>query len=788
MRKFIAIILLLALVPFLQSIGQTDPPTGTGDWTIPSGDITLVQNQVVNLTGNLTVNGELKFENVTLNMNLSFEGEFGIFVNSGGKFYIYNSTITASNTSNRYHFKVYSGSFFEMKYSNLSYCGYNSVNNSDLGLFIATSNAIIEKNNIKNNYYGIFVDGSSPNIIWNKIENNEVDGIRAINNSVPIIENNTIGSNGEGIFSINSKPKIDNNAISRNAKTGIGLENSDATVMNNKIDSHPGYGIYIYNSKPIILHNDISINYYGIYSSDSKPEIKNNTILNNDECGIYLYNSDATIMNNTVNSNGFGGGWYASGIAMDTSSPIIKNNTIASNYIGGIVEFSNSNPQIEGNDISKNNVGIYADISDAKIINNNIYDNNLGIYLSTTTSTTVENNKITGSNDPTYGFGILCWGGSAKISNNTIKSNAQSGIWLVTSQPTIIGNDITANAYGIYLIDTMFKFENITVKGNSQYDFYLNDKIDTSTIGPAYLDLINVTFSKVGVGDASSVLNVYWFLDVEVVWESSGVHVPDAVVDIYELNNKTVAKTGKTSQDGWIRGMLAREYTYTGGAKKPTTPHNLNATYGKKLGSNVTNVNKNTYAKIILDDIAPYIKITSPSNNTITNKTTIIVNGDAELGAKVLVNDEEVTVSQGKFSTEVELVEGNNEIIAKAIDMSENYATRTINVVLDTIPPSLSLVEPKDNTYTNKTSIEVFGSAEQNAKIFVNGEEVENKEGKFNKSVVLMNEGDNVIIVKAKDIAGNFGEIKRKVIRDTYPPSLVITYPEEGFITNKLKV
>ncbi|MEW5761013.1 MAG: hypothetical protein AB1779_09630, partial [Candidatus Thermoplasmatota archaeon] len=42
--------------------------------------------------------------------------------------------------------------------------------------------------------------------------------------------------------------------------------------------------------------------------------------------------------------------------------------------------------------------------------------------------------------------------------------------------------------------------------------------------------------------------------------------------------------------------------------------------------------------------------------------------------------------------------------------------------------------------------------------------------------------------VKAKDIAGNFGEIKRKVIRDTYPPSLVITYPEEGFITNKLKV
>ncbi|MEW5760659.1 MAG: hypothetical protein AB1779_07820, partial [Candidatus Thermoplasmatota archaeon] len=111
MRESIAIILLLILLPFLQTIAQTEPTIDSGDWVI--NDTTVIENKIINLTGNLTVNGELKFENVTLNMNLSFEGEYGIFVNAGGKLYIYNSTITALNTSNRYHFKVYSGSFFE---------------------------------------------------------------------------------------------------------------------------------------------------------------------------------------------------------------------------------------------------------------------------------------------------------------------------------------------------------------------------------------------------------------------------------------------------------------------------------------------------------------------------------------------------------------------------------------------------------------------------------------------------------------------------------------------------
>ncbi|MEW5760766.1 MAG: right-handed parallel beta-helix repeat-containing protein, partial [Candidatus Thermoplasmatota archaeon] len=659
-----------------------------------------------------------------------FEGEYGIFVNAGGKLYIYNSTITALNTSNRYHFKVYSGSFFEMKYSNLSYCGYSSTFESDFGLFIATSNALIEKNNIENNFYGIFVDGVSPKILKNNIQNNEEEGIKAINNSAPLIENNTISTNG--------------------------------------------------------FH------------------------------GIYLHRSSATIINNTIISNGFSFWWYGyNGIVVDTSSSIeIKNNTIISNGYIGIDSVASSGLNIEGNEIIGNMLGITLSNSDAKIIKNHIRGNVLaGISLVTSSNVLIDNNEIensdynalilvfessptivnntlTGAKATTFGDGIMCYGASSpKIDNNTIKNNAHAGISVWRGGTPIISknNIITSNNYGIYLAGSYLRLINSTITGNTNYDVYSSEYEDWNQQKyPSEAELINVTFTKVG-SEKTGIVHVKWFLDVQVVWQSNGAALQGAEVKGYELNNQTVAFRGTADSNGYLK-VIAREYTINGGVKKVTTPHNLNASYGKKLGNGVANVDKNTNVKIMLDDVPPYINITSPLDNTITNKTTIVVNGDAELGAKVLVNDEEVTVSQGKFSIEVELTEGNNEIIAKAIDSSENYATSTINVIVDTNPPSLSLVEPKNNTYTNKTSIEVFGIAEQNAKIFVNGEEVENKDGKFSKTIELTNEGNNEIAVKAKDKAGNFAEVKRNVIKDTHPPSLVVISPTESFITNKLKV
>ena len=122
-----------------------------------------------------------------------------------------------------------------------------------------------------------------------------------------------------------------------------------------------------------------------------------------------------------------------------------------------------------------------------------------------------------------------------------------------------------------------------------------------------------------------------------------------------------------------------------------------------------------------VDTVPPTLNITSPVQGLITNKATVTVKGttnDATSSPVLVVikvnegEDISVTVgSDGSFTKDITLVEGNNTIKVVATDSAKKQTTVTRTVELDTKPPVFGAVtltpNPVDSGKTFVISVEV---------------------------------------------------------------------------------
>lgn len=122
-----------------------------------------------------------------------------------------------------------------------------------------------------------------------------------------------------------------------------------------------------------------------------------------------------------------------------------------------------------------------------------------------------------------------------------------------------------------------------------------------------------------------------------------------------------------------------------------------------------------------VDTVPPTLNITSPVQGLITNKATVTVKGttnDATSSPVLVVikvnegEDISVTVgSDGSFTKDITLVEGNNTIKIIATDSAKKQTTVTRTVELDTKPPVFGTVtltpNPVDSGKTFVISVEV---------------------------------------------------------------------------------
>lgn len=136
--------------------------------------------------------------------------------------------------------------------------------------------------------------------------------------------------------------------------------------------------------------------------------------------------------------------------------------------------------------------------------------------------------------------------------------------------------------------------------------------------------------------------------------------------------------------------------------------------------------------------------------------------------------------------------EGVNKLFFYAEDKFGNKEDeRSIEVKVDTTPPSIFLVDPKDGSFVKSKQVTVtIESKEDLLDVTLNNEKMIKGAGLRWTLSITVKEGENILIVKARDLAGNTGEISFKIYLDITPPVVKITSPTANQVvtTRNVKV
>lgn len=222
--------------------------------------------------------------------------------------------------------------------------------------------------------------------------------------------------------------------------------------------------------------------------------------------------------------------------------------------------------------------------------------------------------------------------------------------------------------------------------------------------------------------------------------------------------------------------------TATDTAGNSTTKDASDSTLGNKL---------KLYVK---EKVAPICEFIYPTNDAIliNNKPAItfkVTDNDSGVkSATLTVDGTQVTptatvISGGKqytYTPTTALTDGTHTLVITGTDNDGNTSSqKTLTFKVDTVPPTLTITSPSDNTTTNKNKINIVGttndvtSSPVTITIKVNnvdaGSVSVSAQGTFTKEINLT-EGSNTIDITATDSAGKYSSVTRTVVLNTVAP------------------
>lgn len=264
--------------------------------------------------------------------------------------------------------------------------------------------------------------------------------------------------------------------------------------------------------------------------------------------------------------------------------------------------------------------------------------------------------------------------------------------------------------------------------------------------------------------------------------------------DGFITNEPTALVTGTVSDSvALVSGVTVNGIaaTVSGGTWTATVPLSEGDNTLTVIGTNSVGLTTAETVSGTLDTVPPEITLTAPTTGQMVSDVTFIVEGtvsdDRSGVAGVTVNGQAATVLNGTYSRAITLAEGANAITAIATDAAGNTATATGSVLLDTIPPTLSVASPAGDLITNNPALTVSGTASDSGsgleKVTVNGVEAPVSGGAYALDVTLA-EGTNTVTVTATDRVGHVTTVTRSVLLDTQEPVITLVSPPEGFINS----
>jgi parallel beta-helix repeat protein len=531
-----------------------------GDWVISwsiSPDFIEYTNITIILNGNLIIepDAELIFRNVTLMMNVAFDGEFKISVQSGGILRILDNdndqattldaSVITSNTAYHFGFAVEGpNGFLEMNNSELHESGWGAteaLQYRDAGLWIGASNITISGNYISNCYNGITIYGASTSNVV--VQNNNISNcengtfVRLASNIT--VDNNEFFEDVQGLdFNTSANVLVSNNKFNLINKYAALFEAVNTIEFNyNNIENLIGYMGWVYTA---VFITDFSSNIH----------IEGNILHNLPYSGIFVwsYSGNVSFINNS-NDN------HYKQIALSASegdSAYFYGNTVGIN--------STPPPLVDGMGIGVWNIAGHVDM-----INNSVY-----------------NMPLDSSNN--YGSGLQLYNvQSATIYGNELSNNEGGGIYLYNSSNVQIEEcNLNNNAVGVWTSNLVFNVlvENSTITAGvlSNYDFYLETD--------SYITTLNSTFDNSSTGvDSSSILTVKWYLHVKT--HQGGLGINGVVVRINDsygipdpISGQPFTTQNLDGDDGWVKWIPITEYADSNNVKDYKTPHRINVTMG----------------------------------------------------------------------------------------------------------------------------------------------------------------------------------------------------------------
>ncbi len=157
-----------------------------------------------------------------------------------------------------------------------------------------------------------------------------------------------------------------------------------------------------------------------------------------------------------------------------------------------------------------------------------------------------------------------------------------------------------------------------------------------------------------------------------------------------------------------------------------------------------------------------------------TFTSSLKLSGYAESGSDVIIknNDKKVddllVPDNGKFEYKLKLNKGENFVSIYSIDPAgnESVSSRDYIITYDNEPPKIEIDEPKDGETIelkrNRVTT-IRGKTEPKSKVFINQRLVyPNEDGEFYSSYPLK-EGDNELLIRVVDQAGNSSELEMTV-------------------------
>lgn len=183
-------------------------------------------------------------------------------------------------------------------------------------------------------------------------------------------------------------------------------------------------------------------------------------------------------------------------------------------------------------------------------------------------------------------------------------------------------------------------------------------------------------------------------------------------------------------------------------------------------------------AGITLDTTAPVVTIAAPAAGGFVNRSEAVVSGGVnEALLSVTVNGVPAAVSGLSWSLPVTLAEGSNSFAVVALDLAGNPGQGAVTVNLDTLVPVATVTAPKDAFLVNKRQLAVSGTvSEEFTTVTVNGTAA-TVTGSAYSLVYPLEEGANILEVRAADRAGNVGSVSVTGTLDSIAPAAPVFAP-----------